>query len=335
MGEPGERPASGVRAPGPPAAGADGPPPADAWATFDRWSSNLFLVLAVLGLVVTLTVAGASATYAARGALLAAVAIAGCSLVILVVTAAGLDRRTAWARPTAWVVLLVMIVSGLAGAVLDLARNTLTVPLGAAFALLVASRKPGPIRLPGGRDRGIAIALSVAYVVAGGAAGAPAWLLTSPASPLVADATALELRLEVGCPAGEPGSRIPVAVSWTWREREPFAGGTDGVGVAWAYAGEADDGPAFDADSVTRTDLVWLGGASPSDGAVQEAVAGAQNLTWGVDVDRGGLADGGVAVDLIGPGANGTFEAHASLTVWTVYAHLDRWTVQRETTCTW
>ncbi|MEW6223769.1 MAG: hypothetical protein AB1627_03995 [Chloroflexota bacterium] len=352
MGEPDERPtiaegaappaASAERAALPPAAaagaGAAGRPPTDAWATFDRWSSNLFLVLAVLGLVVTLTVAGASATYAARGALLAAVAIAGCSLVILVVTAAGLDRRLAWARPTAWVILLVMIVSGLAGAALDLARNTLTVPLGSAFALLVASRRPGPIRLPGGRDRGIAIGLSVAYVVAGGAAGAPAWLLTSPASPLVADATALELRLEVGCPAGAPGSRIPVAVSWTWREREPFAGGTDGVGVAWAYAGEtgeAGDGVAFDADSVTRTDLAWMGGASPSDGAVQDVVGGAPNLTWGIDVERGRLADAGVAVDLVGPGANGSFEAHGALTVWAVYAHLDRWTVRRETTCSW
>jgi hypothetical protein len=312
--------------------------PGDAWRTFDRWSSALFLALAVLGLLAAIAVVGMANGTIPAIATGATIVIAALGSVVLYAVAAGLDRGRSWARPAAWAALVILVGAGLVGAAVDLAHGRITVPLGAVVAAVVLAKRPGPLPAAGWRDRRIAVGLSGLLVASFLGAGMPSWLTTSADSPLTAGPEALDLRLEVGCQVAG-SQRIPVTASWSWRRRDAVPFGTDGLGVAWDWDGEGGDQLPFDAQSIVASEWLWSGGGSPSAGVIDQAMAGAgvlQSLGWGIDVDRGGLADAGVRFELIPPDARpGATFGHGSLTVRAVYAHLDRWTVRSATTCAW
>lgn len=312
--------------------------PRDAWATFDRWSSNLFLVVAVVGLLVILIIGGQAPN---MDALLVAtgLAIAVTSSVLLLVTSVGLDRKRGWARATAFGVLLITLVSGLVGAVSDFTRGTLTIPLGTIIAALVLTRKPGPLPAMSAHDRRVAAGLLVLYLAAS-LGGAPAWLLTQEASPIVADRDQLDLAVTSDCPVGGAApagatTRVNVTVTWHWRSRDLLPLGSDAVELSWgnatsvrllyegvqtpAGATRDGDGSAIQllAKDAGTPDLVTgFFGFTDSITYSLEAggqVAGDGRLLAPFDVD---LSDGGAALDLVAR-----------------FAHAGAWTTVTEASC--
>ncbi len=154
--------------------------PPDPWATFDRWSSNLFLLLAVLGFLVLLTVGGLAGSVTDKPVAVVAIAlgIAAVGAALLVVVSFALDRRRAWARTAAWYLLVILVVVGFGGAIIDLARGAITIPLGALAALYVMSRRPGPVPALAGRDRTVAAGIGLLFLAASVSPLLPARLIT-------------------------------------------------------------------------------------------------------------------------------------------------------------
>ncbi len=150
------------------------------WATFDRWSSNLFLLLAVLGFLVLLTVGGLAGGVTDLPFVVVALtlAIAAVGAVLLVVVSFALDRRRAWARTAAWYLLVILVLVGFGGAIFDLARGSITIPLEALAALFVMTRRPGPVPALAGRDRTVAASIGLLFLAVSVAPGVPAWLVT-------------------------------------------------------------------------------------------------------------------------------------------------------------
>jgi hypothetical protein len=147
------------------------------WAGFDRWSSNLFLLIAVLTFVVLLAVGGlAGESGVPTNVVLTTLALALVQVVLLVTASIGLDRHWAWARTTARWILWIMIVTGVGGALIDLLQPRLTIPLGAIAAIVVLRRQPGSISSIAGRNWWIAIGIGAVFLAATIAMAGAAWV---------------------------------------------------------------------------------------------------------------------------------------------------------------
>jgi hypothetical protein len=289
-----------------PVAEAPGPV-ADQWARFDRWSSNLFLLLAVLTLVVLLAVLGLGGAASLPGlaiALTIAIGVAGGAL--LVGTSLALDRHAGWARTAASWMLWILVVTGVLDVLVALTRNTVTIPLAAIAAAVALRRRPGPLPALEAPGRRTALLVSLAFLATTLGGEAPAWLRTAPQSPLAVDQDALQLGIGLVC-SGDPTAtpvRVEIVGSWTWTGRDLVPAGEDGVGIGWTSTGEEDGDALFTLDATSATDDGYLvpGGSGPAGGVV--------------------------ARELDDP-------ADGILTVWAVYAHLDRWFVRQEVGCRW
>jgi hypothetical protein len=147
------------------------------WAGFDRWSSNLFLLLAILTFVVLLTVGGlAGGSDIPMDVVVITLAFAAVQVVLLVIASIGLDRHRAWARTTARWILWIMILTGVGGALVDLLGQKFTIPLGAIAAIVVLRRQPGPTPVLGGRDSWIAIGIGGLLLAATVVIELPVWV---------------------------------------------------------------------------------------------------------------------------------------------------------------
>lgn len=164
----GEGPGASVGAPG------SGPIPSDAdrWATFDRWAGWLFVAMALVTGIGGLIVLGAAATLPGSvGGLLCGIAIV--EAVLLYGVGAALARRWGWARTAALLLLGIAAVQGVGGALLDLSRSTLTIPVGAILAIVVVASAPGrppPMSATDRRWAAAIVGLALALVIAPAAA---------------------------------------------------------------------------------------------------------------------------------------------------------------------
>ena len=308
----------------------------DPWAAFDRWASNLFLIFAVVGLLVILAIGGLGRN--ADGLLLAlSLGIAGVGSVILLGTSIGLDRKRGWARATAFDLLVIVLVAGLVGAVADFMGGRLTIPLGSIIAAIVLAKKPGPLPAMSAHDGRIATGVLALYLVAS-LGGAPAWLLTAEASPLVADRDQLDLTVTSDCPGvasrGGAGT-VDVTVSWTWRSRDLAPLGGDAVELSWGQ-------PAFITarrDEVRLPAGATIGGDGPGiqllqrESGTSSIIGLGPGLLFGdtVVVNLGGPSRGDgrleIPLDVQPPEGGIAFDLVAR------YAHGSAWTQVASTSC--
>ena len=143
-----------------------GPQVSESWSRFDRWASNLFLVLALIGLVAALIVLGALASSDQPAWLVAAsFAIGIGEIALLYGMSVAIDRGRTWAREASTYVLYVMVAVDAAKASLGLVQGSLWIPLGAILAIAVLLQRPGPLPAASTPDRRIALALGVLFLV--------------------------------------------------------------------------------------------------------------------------------------------------------------------------
>lgn len=141
--------------------------PTDPWRRFDRWSSTLFIALAVVTFLGVLTVGphALADPSVPRWAVALLVVIALVQVATLGVASAGLDRRRPWGRTVALGLLLVIVGADVARVLLDLSRGQVTIPLAGIAAAWLLWTKPGPQPALGGRDRSIAGGILVVAVL--------------------------------------------------------------------------------------------------------------------------------------------------------------------------
>ncbi|MGE5156396.1 MAG: hypothetical protein ACM3JP_02745 [Betaproteobacteria bacterium] len=311
------------------------------WTRFDRWSSNLFLLGAVLALLVLLTLLGLLGSNGLPGIVITlTLAVGLANAAVLVRTSVALDRATGWARPAAVAILWILVVMGLVGAVVDLAKATIPIPILPIIALLVLGSRPGPLPRVVDRDSRTAAAIGVVFLATTVGAGAPSWLATSSDSPLTVSRDALQLDLAVTCDGNAramPG-RVEVVASWTWSARDLMPMGEDVVGVGW-WAEDGDGTPIqLDMADAGASDAGYVtsGSAGPAGSVVGTRLSGMQTWEWVVMTAAGGLRDGWARITLepalAGPGER---PAHGRLSLSAVYAHLDRWSATQGTACSW
>ena len=356
MGEMVEHPEGSVGAGQPPVEPAPGRPDAgldrddawlatfDRWAGFDRWSSNLFLLLALVAFVVLVTVVGTGGMADLPGQLVAAtVAITVVLLVMLVATSFALDRHRAWGRPAARAILWIMVVTGLGGALIDLTQSKFTVPLAAVAALLVLNRWPGPTPPVGARDRRVAGLVAGLFLVSTVSVGASGWL-ASPQSPLIAGRSSLQLTITTDCPgagiaASGPRAAVVATVRWHWTAHDivPLAGDGIELALAWPGAGAwlesgAIQLPAGWSPVVGGPAIRLLEAAQPStsQGSLPMLGLTGPRIRFGTDAGGTDTRDGVLVAPLI-VNTNGS---GADIPLVATYAHAGAWTVQAETSCT-
>lgn len=214
--------------------GADPAVTHDPWSSFDAWAQNASALLALLGGLAFLLLAGPALRAGPWVALLVvasvALAIGPLGAVIL-----ALHGRASWARPAAAAVLWAIVIAAVIQVVTDLLVPKLTIPLGAILALAVLSRRPSERPAVGRRDRRIALALGGVYVLTG-VLGGVATFLASPPAALVADMSDLQLGITTNCgdPAFLPGQTdVEVSIVWAWTRRDVLPGIDDAFQLEW------------------------------------------------------------------------------------------------------
>ncbi len=136
------------------------------WSRFDRWASNLFLVLALIGLVAALIVLGALASSDQPAWLVvASFAIGIGEIALLYGMSVAIDRGRTWAREASIYLLYVMVLVDATKASLALLQGSLYIPLGAILAIAVLLQRPGPLPAGSPRDRRIALVLGGLFLV--------------------------------------------------------------------------------------------------------------------------------------------------------------------------
>jgi hypothetical protein len=221
-------------------------PAGDPWGTFDRWASNLFVILVALSVVAALFVFAAGDAVPGFAIVLALGTVAA-DIAVMYVLMTGLRDARPWGRPAAVSVLWVFVGTGLLDAALDLVVQKLTIPLGAILAIWVLSRRPGDARLPALSvdARRVVVGLTAVVLLTSlpsafgdALSRAPAWAIAQPED--------LVLGVSANCldPARiTPGDdRILVRVLWRWTADDLLPGGTEGIRIAWpADAGLVPD----------------------------------------------------------------------------------------------
>ncbi len=137
------------------------------WSRFDRWASNLFLVLALIGLVAALIVPRRAGVVEPAPAWLvvASFAIGIGEIALLYGMSVAIDRGRTWAREASVYLLYVMVLVDATKASLALLQGSLYIPLGAILAIAVLLQRPGPLPAASARDRRIALALGGLFLV--------------------------------------------------------------------------------------------------------------------------------------------------------------------------
>lgn len=309
----------------------------DPWATFDRWASWFCLAMALLtGLVGLLAIGPVLGTelHPVLAALMLAI-IAG-QAVLLYAVSAGLSRGWTWARPAVFWVLLLAVVTGLGGAVVDLTHSKLTIPLGAILGMVILARAPGRVQAGTTLDARRSTLVGLAFLLLTVLPGAVAYATTDVSSPLVAKADDLALVVDVACEGDgtEMPERIDARLSWTWRDRDVFPGRPDTAGIGWPTDDDRVSG--FTLDESTKSDPAFVpGGDGLSLAAVEAALASGDAWSWSVGDVGQTSPDGWVSVVLVPRDDARGRPADGSVRIVGVYAHLDRWTVRVEGRCGW
>ncbi len=137
-----------------------GPQASESWSRFDRWASNLFLVLALIGVVSALIILGAVASSNLPAWLVVSSFAIGIGHTgLLYGTSIAIDRGRPWARETSIYLLYVVVLIDAVQASLELLQGSLWIPLGAILAIAVLRQRPGALAAASARDRQIALAL--------------------------------------------------------------------------------------------------------------------------------------------------------------------------------
>jgi hypothetical protein len=305
-------------------------PDEDPWATFDRWSANLFAALAILAGIVFLLVAGAASRADMPTLLLAILSIA-LTIAPLVVAYTGLRERASWARAAADVLLWAIILSGAIEVLSDLTVQKLTIPVGAILAVVVLGRRPEKQRPVVGRDRRIALVVGGAYLLTGVLGGA-ATLGAKPPAFLIADREDLVLGVSTNCmdPARiTPGEdRVVVQAMWRWTRDDLLPGGQDAVQLEWHGAipltpvlADIEAPAGLDPDATGPAMTLLAASTGPSTAV----------LAFGVDSGQPGAREGTLRVPFAWtPGEERQF---ADFVV--TWAHDDHWTNLASTSCNW
>lgn len=309
----------------------------DAWATFDRWASWFCLGLALLtGLVGLLAIGPVlSADLHPVLAALTLAIIAG-EAVLLYAVSAGLSRGWTWARPAVFWVLLLAVVTGFGGAVVDLTHSRLTLPLAAILAVVILARAPGRVQAATTRDARRSTLVGLAFLALTVLPAGVAFAATDPSSPLVAKADDLALALDVACSGDGTAmpDRIDARLSWTWRDRDVFPGRPDTVGIGWPTDDGANALYSLASHEASGPTLA-PGGDGSSMAPVDAALSGGESWTWSVGGVGQTAQDGWVSVTLEPSSGPAERPAAGTIRLEGIYAHLDRWTVRTEATCTW
>lgn len=296
-------------------------------------ASNLLLVLGMAAVGVSLfVVVPSNAAFSLR--VMAGILSVATGAAMLLLSFA-LDRRRPWAPSAAAAVLWIVLAMGVLRAVAALFSAGIWVPLDAIAAAWALSGTGRPVAWA----RGSAQAWVLVGLVLIGRVGEPVvgMLFAPGGSPFAVGSDALTLQVAAACPVGNTAGadRIRIDGSWTWAKTDLLPSGTDGVGIGWTTAGT--DAWVHDATASGPGGFLWLGGGGAAGGIVgRELEHSSGGVTWGVDVDHGGLQDGWVTFGLFPLGREGEAPpSSGALTIRMVYAHLDRWVVAAETTCGW
>ncbi len=309
---------------------------ADPWATFDRWASWFCLGLALLTGIVGLLVVGPVLNRELHPAIaVLTLAIVVTQTVLFYVVSAGLSRGWTWARPAAFWVLLLAVVTGFGGALVDLTQSKLTIPIGGILGVVILARAPARIQAatPGDARRSTLVGLALVIVTV--LPAAMGFAATDVSSPFVTDADDLALAMDVGCEGDGTAipERIDVRLSWTWRGRDAFPGRPDTVGIGWSGEDDGESLLSLASHEASGPTLV-PGGDGSSMPAVDEALAGAESWTWSVG-EVGRTAEHGWVTVTLEPQQPRERPVDGSVRFNGVYAHLDRWTVRAEGRCAW
>jgi hypothetical protein len=308
-----------------PAASAAAP----GWEAFDRWSSNLFLLLALLGLLGALVALawppGDSPALVLSTLLSSLATIAGAYALMV-----GLRDARSWARPASAAVLLAIVAAGVLQVILDLTASRITIPLGALLAIVVLGKRPSDRPPTASRDRRI-----------GGAAGIAAFLILLPTSVsavvarppafLVAEPEDLVLRISTNCddPARiTPGEDRPVVfLTWEWQGRDVLPGTKDAFLLEWH-----EDAPLRAVeDAILATDGVTE--TVDGEAAAELLPAGSFGgvLLRGIEPGSRAASEGSMQVPFAWTGS-GEDRALDFVVTW---AHGRHWTTPSSTSCEW
>lgn len=310
---------------------------ADPWRTFDAWAAVLCLVLAAVALVASLIAgSGLASSGASPGLAALLVALGVGTALVQWLGWWGLQGPKPWGRSAATWILVVIALAGAVGTVADLAQSRLTIPIAAIAAVVVLGRRPGPVVADRVAARtGAAVGVTLLLLTA--APAALSWAATSPTSPLVASPDDLDVAIAIDCmgPPGAMPDRVDVTVSWAWDSTDAVVAGPDGVGIGWTDAADGESWFALESGSGSDEAAIVAGGAGLAGGVVDATLTPLQSWTWAVEAVDGRHRPGEVRVTLAPTVAAAARPEDGRLLVETVYAHLDRWTVEDGGRCEW
>ncbi|HEX5827202.1 MAG TPA: hypothetical protein VFY23_06755 [Candidatus Limnocylindrales bacterium] len=301
------------------------------WARFDSWARMLLLLLALLAVAVTVIFVANAGSLGVGWPLLAVILAGGGA------TAAahwlgwhGLARGRPWGRHVAYWLLVLTVLTGVLGALVDLTMGKVTIPLGSIAAVLVLSAKPGPLSLLGPADRRVRSGV-LALALAGWLVPSVAtWAVTDEASPLTTSAEDVTLTIATTCTPADTvqPDRMEVTARWQWAHTDVTPLGDDVVTIRWSSPEDAvvvAEQPASE-DGYARIREMDLDGGSDW----------TSQVAWDIDVPGAGQRDGSVSV-VLEPVAEdpAARPADGQLFLQAEYARGDRWNAIVEDGCDW
>jgi hypothetical protein len=241
------------------------------------------------------------------------------SATVLLLVAAGLAVRRAWAVAAMTPLLWLLVIGGAIAFGLALAQGTLQLPIGALLAAWALRAKPLAAPAPAGRagfsGRGLVV---LAVVAAVWPLAAP--VLTQPGGPFVAAASDLDASVEIdgacvdttregavapvaGMSAEAPAT-VDVTLKWSWRRTEVLREGIDAVIFEWHTM-------------VGRQHYEYfLGRSLPAQAGVTEEDRFTRMARYHVDLAQHGFEPGAITIRLMRPSeahrGNGSIELYVS-----------------------
>ena len=301
----------------------------DPWSRFDAWAQNSFALLALVGGLAFLLLAG-PAIGAGTPVLLVVVASVALAIGPLVAIILGIHERSSWSRPAAVAVLWAIVIAGGIEVVTGVLVPKLTIPLGAILALVVLAKRPPERPVVARRDRRIALALGGIYVLTGVLGGVSTFASNPPAF-LVAQANDLQLAVTTNCsdPAFVPGETpVAVTISWHWDRRDTLPGTDDAFQVAWSPFG----GLTTDRGQAVVSGEIVLDPAGPAAEQLdQPDIAPRSSFARYGLAGTSAATDGSMRVVFAWDGPHDPAFADFVVT----WAHGSRWTTSGETACEW
>jgi hypothetical protein len=244
---------------------------------------------------------------------------------------AGMLLRAPWRTEVAVLALGFLVIAGVFELLAAFSRGGTTIPFLALAALIPLVRRPAGWRGSASTPVAVAaVALGLApflwALVAGG--------LARPGSPFLVDESALELQLDVDCPAdvSEAGSLV-VAARWHWLRAEPLPWGVDALVLTTTLVIADDATTGYSLASLEVPAGSTQGEGPPSADRSAELAAEGNGTPAQVAIDLGGrgMTDGAVTARW-----TQTIDAEGSVTIQAGYAHGDAWTLRADAmTCAW